>query len=431
MEAAVVKGQTGTQDLEDGSMYLPAHRINEGRQTEPVRHVTDAERRARIAQRHALAPEFKARDAEAAVRAMTVLHGTEPASVYLSLFARVGSLKLSDVDAALYEDRTLIKQLAMRRTLFVFPRELLPAALGSASARVAQQNGARLAREVEAAGIAKDGLAWLENARNAVASVLAAGAELSAQELRELAPELAGRIEMAPEKKWGGEFSIGPRVLAQLGAEGVVARGTNQGHWRLSRPRWTSMRAWLGEVPHPLSEREGYAQLVKRWLRTFGPGTIEDIRWWLGSTVSAVKHALGDVAAVEVTLDGGAKGWLLPDDLDPVNYDGDWGTLLPVLDPTVMGWKGRDFYLGRHGPELFDTSGNAGTTTWWNGHVVGCWIQDQSGEVQLVFLENPGAKARRVLQLEAERLTDWLEGDRVFTVYASPAMREAARRLGI
>ncbi|HJQ96518.1 MAG TPA: winged helix DNA-binding domain-containing protein [Acidimicrobiia bacterium] len=396
-----------------------------------MRRVTDAERRARIARRHALAPEFKVGDAEAAVRAMTVLHATEAPSVYLSLFARVGSLKVSDVDAALYEDRTLVKQLAMRRTLFVFPRDLLPAALGSASARVARQNGARLAKEVEAAGLAKNGIAWLQAARSAVASLLAAGAELSAKELREQVPELAGRIQMAPDKKWGGEFSIGPRVLAQLGAEGVIARGRNQAHWRLSRPRWTSMESWLGEVPRPLSEREGYEQLVRQWLQTFGPGTIEDIRWWLGSTVSAVKQALSDVSAVEVTLDSGATGWLLPDDDELVSHEADWGALLPVLDPTVMGWKSREFYLGRHGSELFDTSGNAGTTTWWNGRIVGCWIQDQSGEVQLVFLENPGAKARRILQLEAERLTDWLEGDRVFTVYSSPAMREAGSRLGI
>ena len=392
-----------------------------------MRHVTDGERRARIAQRHALAADFKAGDAEAAVRAMTVLHATEAASVYLSLMARVDGLKVSDVDAALYDDRLLIKQLAMRRTLFVFPRDLLPAALGSASARVAQQNGARLRKEVESAGLATDGAAWLDAARLTVASVLGAGAELSTRELAERIPALASRIELAPGKKWGGEFSIGPRVLAQLGAEGVIARGHNQGHWRISRPRWTSMEAWLGESPGRLPEREGYAELIRRWLGTFGPGTIEDLRWWLGSTVSAVKQALNDVSAVEVSLDGGAHGWLLPDDAEAVTFEADWGTLLPILDPTVMGWKERNFYLGRHAPDLFDSAGNAGTTVWWNGRVVGCWVQDQAGVVKLAFIDDPGAQARKVLQLQADGLTDWLEGDRVFAVYSSPAMKAASQ----
>jgi hypothetical protein len=185
------------------------------------------------------------------------------------------------------------------------------------------------------------------------------------------------------------------------------------------------MEAWLGEVPRPLPEREGYAELVRRWLRTFGPGTIEDIRWWLGSTVSAVRRALGDISAVEVTLDGGANGWLLPDDLDPVSHDANWGNLLPVLDPSVMGWKERAFYLGPYGPKLFDSSGNAGTTAWWNGRVVGCWVQDRAGVVQVVLLEDPGSKARKALQSEGDRLTDWLEGNRVSTVYPSSAMRAA------
>ena len=391
-----------------------------------MRHVTDGERRARIAQRHALAADFKAGGAEAAVRAMTVLHATEVPSVYLSLMARVDGLKVSDVDAALYDDRSLIKQLAMRRTLFVFPRDLLPAALGSASARVAQQNGARLRKEVESAGLARDGAAWLDAARLAVASLLGAGAELSTRELAERIPALASRIEMAPGKKWGGEFSIGPRVLAQLGAEGVIARAHNQGHWRISRPRWTSMEAWLGESPPRLPEREGYAELIRRWLQTFGPGTIEDLRWWLGSTVSAVKRGLNDVSAVEVSLDGGAHGWILPDDVEPVFHEDDWGTLLPILDPTVMGWRERNFYLGRHAAELFDSAGNAGTTVWWNGRVVGCWVQDQAGIVKLAFIDDPGAQARKVLQLQADGLTDWLEGDRVFAVYSSPAMKAAS-----
>ena len=76
------------------------------------------------------------------------------------------------MDRALYDDRTLVKQLAMRRTLFVFPRDLLPAAWGSASARVAATLGARLAKEVEKAGLADDGAAWLEEARAAVLDVL-------------------------------------------------------------------------------------------------------------------------------------------------------------------------------------------------------------------------------------------------------------------
>lgn len=390
-----------------------------------MRTVTDVERRHRLARRHALVPGHRAADPVTATRAMTVLHATEAPSVYLSLWARVDGLTVADVDRALYDDRSLVKQLAMRRTLFVFPRDLLPAAWGSASARVAAAHRVRLAKDAERGGLADDGAAWVDAAERAALARLADGTELSAQELREQVPELAGHIEMSPGKSYGATVPIAPRVLTQLGVEGKIVRGHNAGHWRTARPRWTATSAWLGDVPEPAKEREGYAELVRRWLTTFGPGTEADLVWWLGGTKTAVRAALADVAAVEVALENGAPAYLLPDDVEPPPAVEPWAALLPVLDPTVMGWKERDFYLGPHGPMLFDTNGNAGTTAWWDGRVVGCWVQDAAGAVVLHLLEDVGADGRAALEAKAEQLTAWLDGHRVSTVYPSIAMRAA------
>ena len=388
-----------------------------------MRHIPDSERRARLARRHALSPEHRAADAESATRAVAVLHATEPATVYLSIRARADQVAVADVDRALYEDRTLVKQLAMRRTLFVFPRDLLPAAWGSASARVAQALAARLVKEIEGAGLARDGAAWLEEAKAAVLATLAHGAALTAQELREQVPALAGRLELAPGKPYGTNVPVAPRVLTQLGVEGRLVRGENAGHWRLSKPRWTRMTDWLGDVPPAAKADEGYAELVRRWLGAFGPGTEDDLVWWLGSTKTAVRSALAALGAVEVSLDGGGTGWVLPDDLDPVEDVEPWAALLPVLDPTVMGWKHRDFYLDPHGPALFDRNGNAGTTAWWDGRVVGCWVQDDSGVVEVRLLERLPRAATAALAAEADRLTAWLAGVRIGTVYPSDAMK--------
>ena len=391
-----------------------------------MRHIPDSERRARLGARHALAPGHRVATPEEATRAMTVLHSTEPATVYLSVWSRVDGVSVDDVDRALYADRTLVKQLAMRRTLFVFPRDLLPAAWGSASARVATTLAARLAKEVEAAGIATDGATWLEEARAAVREALAGQGALSAQQVRERVPMLAARLDLSPGKKYAANVSIAPRVLTQLGVEGELVRGENTGHWRISKPAWTLMSDWLGDVPAPAKADEGYAELVGRWLRSFGPGSEADIVWWLGGTKAAVRAALAAVEAVEVALDSGATGWVLPDDVDPAPGVEPWAALLPVLDPTVMGWKERDFYLGPHGPHVFDTNGNAGTTAWWDGRVVGCWVQDEAGVVEVRPLERLPKKAVAALDAEAARLTGWLDGTRVNTVYPSAAMKAPA-----
>ncbi len=391
-----------------------------------MRHIGDDERRARVARRHALAPTARVADPLSAARALTVLHATEPATVYLALFARVDGLTVADVDRALYDDRSLVKQLAMRRTLFAFPRDLLPAAWGSASARVADQERRRTAKDAELGGLADDGEAWLKEAREAVLGRLADGSALGAATLRTELPVLAGKVLLGGGTKWAAEVSLAPRVLGVLGAEGLIVRGRNEGHWRVSRPAWTLMDRWLGDRPDPLGTHEGYAELVRRWLRTFGPGTETDIVWWLGATKTAVRRALGDVGAVEVSLDDGGTGWVLADDLEPVDPEPPWAALLPVLDPTTMGWKQRDFYLDPdHTPYLFDTNGNAGSTAWWDGRIVGCWVQDEDGVVRVVLREDPGAEARAALDVEAERLTAFLDGVRVNSVYASLQMRSA------
>lgn len=393
--------------------------------SEPRRHIDDAERRARLARRHALHPDHQADDALAATRAVGALHATEPATVYLSVAARVPDITVADIDAALYDDRRLVKQLAMRRTLFTFPRELLPAALGSASARVATAERKRIAKAVVAEGLADDGERWLDRAMDAVLELISDGSAYGAAEIRTLVPAVQGTVGGHTDKKWDRPVQVAPWILTLLGLQGRVGRGVNDGHWRTSRPTWVSLQHWLGESIDPMSEREGYATLVRAWLQRFGPGTEDDVQWWLGATKTAVRNALADLDAVPVSMDHDLAGWVLSDDVDPEPGVEPWAALLPVLDATTMGWKHREFYLDpEHAPLVFDRNGNAGATAWWNGQVVGAWNQDDDARVHLRWCAEVSGPARTALEAQAERLTEWLDGVRVGTVYPSALMRD-------
>jgi hypothetical protein len=385
-----------------------------------VRHFDDDERRARLAVRHGLAVPVA--DTAAATRATVCLHATEPASVHLAAWARCGATR-DEVDTALYDDRSVVKQLAMRRTVFGFPRELLPATWGSASARVAGQQVRRLATEMEAAGVTRDGIAWVEEHLALVRSLIETDGPLTTAEVRTRLPALDARVTRG-KGKYQVDVAIASGVIVALAASGAVVRGANEGGWKVSRPRWTATAEWLGEAPQPLPETEGYAALVAAWLGAFGPGTEADLVWWLGATKAAVRLALADVAAVEVSLDGGATGWVLSDDLDPVPDPGSWVALLPALDPTTMGWKERAFHLGEHSEKVFDRNGNGGPTAWWDGRIVGVWCQTDDGRVEVVLAEQVPAAARRALDAEAAELTAWLDGDVVRSVYLSPLARQ-------
>ncbi len=89
----------------------------------------------------------------------------------------------------------------------------------------------------------------------------------------------------------------------------------------------------------------------------------------------------------------------MPEPVEP------WAALLPPLDPTTMGWHERAWYLGPHKQQLFDTVGNAGSTAWWDGRVVGGWRQRENGEVVIQLLEDIGREGRQALEVEAERLS--------------------------
>ena len=136
-----------------------------------------------------------------------------------------------------------------------------------------------------------------------------------------------------------------------------------------------------------------------------------------------MRRALADVEAVEVLLDGGTTGWVLPDDLEATADPGPWVALLPALDPTTMGWKARSFHLGEHSEKIFDRNGNGGPTAWSNGRIVGTWCQRDDGEVEVVLAEEVPTAARRALDTKASELTAWLDGDVVRSIYQSPLAR--------
>ena len=95
---------------------------------------TDDHRRARIARRHGLHPDHRYDSIEAATTAMTAWHATEPSTPHLSLHARMGGLTVADVEAALYDARSIVRTMAMRRTLWLVTRDLLPAVVGGPGA---------------------------------------------------------------------------------------------------------------------------------------------------------------------------------------------------------------------------------------------------------------------------------------------------------
>jgi DNA glycosylase AlkZ-like len=388
-----------------------------------VRTFSSEERRARLARRHFLAPDLRADDPVQLAGGLVGLHATDPATVYLAARARLRGSAGPELDGSLYEERTLLRIIGMRRTLFVFPLELAAVVQAACTESIAAAQRKRYAKLIEEGGIAKDGLRWLDRASAATLKALQARGAAFATELSSDVPQLRKKVHYGEGKTWAGSTSMTTWVLFLLAAEGKIVRGRPRGKWTSSQWSWVPVEEWLKEPLAGLEPEEARAELASRWLKAFGPAGIYDLKWWTGWTLTQARAALAAIGAVEVDLDG-RSGFILPGDDEPEPEPEPWAALLPALDPTVMGWKERGWYLGEHRPALFDTAGNAGPTVWWNGRIVGGWSVRKDGELPFRLLEDVGADAVAAIEAEAARLGAWLGETKVLPRFATPLARE-------
>ncbi len=373
-----------------------------------------------MARRHHLVRVAQGRDPVRVSDELVGIHATEPTSPYVGLAVRTGGLSRADIATAMFEERSLIRIVGMRRTLFLVPVDLagvLTAACGRAIARAERK---RLEKMLVDAGITKRPAPWLRAVEAESLAALEAAGEATATELTKVVPGFRKRIAFGAGRKWAGEVGVSTRVLFLLSMDGRIVRAQPRGTWVSGQYRWAPLERWIGASLAVPSEDEARSELLRRWLRSFGPGTPTDLRWWTGWGLGEVRKALEGVETAEVELQEGGRGLVLADDVDPEPVVEPWAALLPTLDTTTMGWFDRDWYLGPHGKALFDTAGNAGPSTWWDGRIVGGWGQNRDNEVVVKLLEDVGWDAKAAIEAERQRLDAWVGGVRVTPRFRTP-----------
>ncbi|MER7562844.1 winged helix DNA-binding domain-containing protein [Streptomyces sp. NPDC097941] len=392
------------------------------------RYVGVDERRARLGVRQQLAVRARVGSPEEVAGALVALHGSDPATVYLAVGARLADPAgtVAETERALYEDRSLVRMHGMRHTVFAFPAELTAVVHASTGLTVAARERVALLKDMAKAG-APDA-AWLKEVEESALAALARRGEATATELCEDEPRLREQFAYAAGKSYEGVHTVVSRLLRVLGVEGKVVRGRPLGTWMSSQFRWAVA------PPHPELEVAGaQAELLRRWLAVCGPATEADLKWWTGWKVTDVRRALTAIRAVRVTVDEG-PAYVVEGDAGPlVEPVEPWAALLPGLDPTAMGWQQRDWYLAPSlRPALFDRSGNVGPTVWWNGRVIGGWGQRPDGEIvwRLLDTDGVGREAEAAVAVEAARLRDWVGATRVRPRFRTPLEKELAEPAG-
>jgi hypothetical protein len=327
------------------------------------------------------------------------------------------------MEKALYDDRVLVRMLGMRRTMFVVPDELAPVIQAACTRAIAMQLRRRYAQILDQAGVTNDASTFMREVESATLAALELRREATAQELGQDVPALKTQVRMAQGKSYEGVQSVATWILNQLAADARIVRGRPRGSWISSQYRWAPIDAWLPSGLLTLPTPAAQANLVRAWLHAFGPGTLQDLKWWTGLTMGEVKRAVKSLEVVEVSL-GEGSGLLLADDTEPVATPEPWVALLPALDPTPMGYAERQWFLGPHAPALFDRSGNIGPTVWSDGRIVGGWAQRKDGSVAFRLLEDVGSETTLQVEAAAHALRQWLGAVRITPRFRTPLERE-------
>ena len=169
-----------------------------------------------------------------------------------------------------------------------------------------------------------------------------------------------------------------------------------------------------------LAPEEAQARLVRWYLAALGPATVEDIAWWSGFSKGETRKTLSalDNELVETEIEGLGRSYLMLTADYQRLLETQPGvepsiTLLPSLDPYIMGYRDRRRFLDpEHYHQVFDRTGNSFATVWVNGRVAGIW-RELEATIELLLWEDVESEA---LMTKAKRLGRFLGGEDVEVV---------------
>lgn len=336
-----------------------------------------------------------------AVRRMIGVQAQVMSAAELALWARVDGLRPADVQAALWQERTLVKTWAMRGTLHLFAAEDLPLVVATRSAREARY----WVTHFESYGIFEPEYRAL---LAAIPQVLG-GEPMTREQLAVAVARHTGIDQLLPllaESSWGTAFK--PSAF-----RGDLCFGPTQNrNITFVRPS-----AWLGswrEIEPLVALRE----IVLRYLSVYGPATPQDFgRWWGAGTALSKKtfKALeleGELEAVDVD---GWQAFALRSSLQSMESLSAAGVvrLLPMFDAYTHGLLDVDPLLPKaFRSQVFRPQAWISAVVLVDGRIGGVWeykSKRASALVTVRMFAAPTASVRDAIVAEAERLNDFLD----------------------
>lgn len=348
--------------------------------------------------RHHLAERASTRALLSVAGEMTGAQSQLLSAAQISLWSRVQGLEIGHVEKAL-DQRTLVKAACMRRTLFLVPSKHLATFVRGTARRAEKEIRWALGKGVPARVV--------ETAIEAALGVL--DQPLTRPEIAERTCQALGvRMRTYHGGGWGSQRKLAAVPVGKLNypvvellhlaaARGVVCYGPPRG----SEPTFVRADAWIPRW-QDVSREQAEANLLRMYLRAFGPATAEDFAVWSGMTFTEAREvwarAQADLVPVEV------EGWtaeVLRRDLDllvKAKRERPQVRLLPYFDTFLLGHRQRDHLVAReHQPAIYRPQGWIAPVVLVDGRVAAVWEQVREGSRLRVKVTKFGPLARPIV----------------------------------
>ncbi|MEV6944077.1 winged helix DNA-binding domain-containing protein [Streptomyces sp. NPDC051172] len=335
------------------------------------------------------------------VDAMLAAHAQVLSAAEVSVGVRTAGTTRAAVRAALWDERTLVKTHGPRGTVHLLPARELPLWCSA------------LPAVPSTAGPFAPGVRVTEEQARQIVAAIADALEGVSLTIDELSEEVVARTgSWAGDRVMPAFQGLWPRwrqVLHRAGQSGALCFGPNRGR-----------KVTYTRPPHfaPLPPDEAVRELVRRYLRAYGPATPQNFAKWLaapGGWAAKLFGALAGAGEIEEVVFEGARGcWVVAGDTEFPKGRLPGVRLLPYFDAYGIAAQPRELLFpgAAYGRAL--AGGQAGNypVLLVDGVVAGVWHQRRRGRRTTVTVESLGrltARQERELGEQVERVGEVLE----------------------
>jgi uncharacterized protein YcaQ len=277
----------------------------------------------RLARSHLVTPAPKSR-LVGVVRDVCGLQAQLLSAAELALSARVAGVTHESVRDALWVQKKLVRAWTVRGTIHVIPAEDLPLWMAALGSRRYWESKEWLERERLTA---KEATAVFDTVHDALGETGSTRAEIVEAVVARLGTKFRPKIA----SMWG-------ELLAPLMYMGKMCFGPSVG----ANVTFVRADTWVRSWPR-VDPDEARRELVRRFLRAYGPTTLDGIARWFGMKPAAFRPLLRSLEseAVEVTIEG-RKAWTLASGRSIARRRASSVRLLAQYDCYVIGSHPRD-----------------------------------------------------------------------------------------